>query len=262
MFFATPRRCTNKSQQVLHPTPLNPTLATRHQRKQKLRCSLRKVALQHFLFCSADIIFTKSCAATNEKLQCNIEKLRCKKVALSRRSCGFQAPTCRHPRLGQSLKQPTSSKPTRICTAPFEYGQSQELSGVRNPQCFLKSTAVQMGGVLPYKWEAYLQYKWEVYCWASPSSKLRSQEGPAIQMGRTAVQIGDVLPDFVDKKVVGVRVSETLPTEGGHPQRGVQIWVFLFQDGRCLICDALRFSMQNRQSSIWGQTALSLGVPL
>ena len=32
-----------------------------------------------------------------------------------------------------------------------------------------------MGGVL--------QYKWEVYCWASLSSKLRSQEGPAIQMG-------------------------------------------------------------------------------
>ena len=33
----------------------------------------------------------------------------------------------------------------------------QELSGdpLTNPQYFLKSTAVQMGGVLPYKWEAY-----------------------------------------------------------------------------------------------------------
>ena len=31
----------------------------------------------------------------------------------------------------------------------------QELSGDPNPQYFPKSTAVQMGGVLPYKWEAY-----------------------------------------------------------------------------------------------------------
>ena len=33
-----------------------------------------------------------------------------------------------------------------------------------------------MGGVL--------QYKWEVYCWVSLSSRLRSQEGTAIQIGR------------------------------------------------------------------------------
>ena len=38
-----------------------------------------------------------------------------------------------------------------------------------------RRTAVQMEGVL--------QYKWEVYCWVSPSSRLRNQEGPAIQMG-------------------------------------------------------------------------------
>ena len=36
-------------------------------------------------------------------------------------------------------------------------------------------TAVQMGGVL--------QYKWEAYCGHSLSSKLRSQESVAIQMG-------------------------------------------------------------------------------
>ena len=36
-------------------------------------------------------------------------------------------------------------------------------------------TAVQMGGVL--------QYKWEAYCRVSLSSKLRSQENTAIQMG-------------------------------------------------------------------------------
>ena len=41
-----------------------------------------------------------------------------------------------------------------------------------------RRTAIQMGGVL--------QYKWEVYCWVSLSSKEskpRSQEGTAIRMG-------------------------------------------------------------------------------
>ena len=38
-----------------------------------------------------------------------------------------------------------------------------------------RRTAVQMGGVL--------QYKWEVYCWVALSSRLRRQEGTAIQMG-------------------------------------------------------------------------------
>ena len=52
-----------------------------------------------------------------------------------------------------------------------------------SPEYFLKSTAGQMGGVLPYKWEAYCSTNGEVYCWASLSSRLRSQEGPAIQMG-------------------------------------------------------------------------------
>ena len=33
-----------------------------------------ETALQHSLFCSADIAFTKSCAATNEELHCNIGK--------------------------------------------------------------------------------------------------------------------------------------------------------------------------------------------
>ena len=37
----------------------------------------------------------------------------------------------------------------------FKVLKTQELSGDPNPQYFLKSTAVQMGGVLPYKWEAY-----------------------------------------------------------------------------------------------------------
>ena len=77
------------------------------------------------------------------------------------------------------------------------------------PEYFPKSTAVQMGGVLPYKWE--------VYCWVSLSSRLRSQEGPAIQMGgvlpykwgaycRTNWRCTAVL----SSRPVGVGVSETL----------------------------------------------------
>ena len=47
-----------------------------------------------------------------------------------------------------------------------------------------------MGGVLPYKWEAY--------SWVALYPRLGSQEGTAIQMGgRTAVQIGGVLQYFL-----------------------------------------------------------------
>ena len=87
----------------------------------------------------------------------------------------------------------------------------QKSSGDPNPQYFSKSTAVQMGGVLPYKWEAYCstngrrtagfpflrslearkvrRYKWGVYCRTN---------------GRcTAVLF---------RQVVRVGVSETLPS--------------------------------------------------
>ena len=57
----------------------------------------------------------------------------------------------------------------------LEIADGQKRSGDPNPQYFSKSTAVQMGGVLPYKWEAY--------CRVSLSSKLRSQESTAIEMG-------------------------------------------------------------------------------
>ena len=67
------------AQQVLNPTPLNPTPATCHKRKTE-------VALQFSESCAAELhcnirfsavwtsIFTKSCAATSEKQHCNIEK--------------------------------------------------------------------------------------------------------------------------------------------------------------------------------------------
>ena len=94
----------------------------------------------------------------------------------------------------------------------------QKRSGDPNPQYFSKSTAVQMGGVLPYKWEAYCstngrrtagfpflrslearkarRYKWGAYC-------------------RTNWRCIAVL----FRQVVGVGVSETLPIRGG-PTRG------------------------------------------
>ena len=64
-------------------------------------CCAAEVALQHWLFCSADVILTKSCAAASEKPQCNIEKAALQESgAFLPLSCGFQAPTFRHPRLG------------------------------------------------------------------------------------------------------------------------------------------------------------------
>ena len=87
----------------------------------------------------------------------------------------------------------------------------QKCSGDPNPQYFSTSTAVQMRGVLPYKWEAYCstngrciagfpflrslearkvrRYKWGAYCRTNG--------------GRTAVLF---------RQVVGVGVSKTLLT--------------------------------------------------
>ena len=64
-------------------------------------CCAAEVALQHSLYCGAEVIFTKCCAATSEKLQCNIENAALQESgAFLPLSCGFQAPTFRHPRLG------------------------------------------------------------------------------------------------------------------------------------------------------------------
>ena len=64
-------------------------------------CCAAETALQHSLFCSADVICTKSCAAANEKLHCNIEIAALQESgAFLPLSCGFQAPTFRHPRFG------------------------------------------------------------------------------------------------------------------------------------------------------------------
>ena len=64
-------------------------------------CCAAAVALQQWLFCSADVTLTKSGAAASEKLQCNIEKTALQESgAFLPLSCGFQAPTFRCPRSG------------------------------------------------------------------------------------------------------------------------------------------------------------------
>ena len=100
------RATLSQSASPVNPTHLNPTPATCHKRKRKLLCNFRNAALQKLhcnfsIFCSAEVILTKSCAAASENLQCNIEKAALQESgAFLPLSCGFQAPRLRHPRLG------------------------------------------------------------------------------------------------------------------------------------------------------------------
>ena len=83
------------------PHPCNMPQAKTEVALQFSECCAAETALQHSLFCSAEVIWTKSCAAANEKLHCNIEKAALQESgAFLPLSCGFQAPTFRHPRLG------------------------------------------------------------------------------------------------------------------------------------------------------------------
>ena len=66
---------------------------------------------------------------------------------------------------------------------PDLVNKSQKRSGDPNPQYFSKSIAVQIGGRTAVQMGGVLQYKWEAYCRVSLSPKLRSQESTAIQMG-------------------------------------------------------------------------------
>ena len=98
----------SNSQQVLNPTPLNPTPATRHMRKQKLRCSFRNAALQK-LHCNIGFSAVRKSFGPEAVLQqtkncnCNIEKAALQESgAFLPLSCGSQAPTFRHPRLGSA----------------------------------------------------------------------------------------------------------------------------------------------------------------
>ena len=83
----------------------------------------------------------------------------------------------------------------------------QELSGDPKPQYFLKRIAVQM----------VLQYRWEVYCWVSLSSRLRSQEGKAIQTGPVLPYKGRV------PMTSGVAPAKPNPRKADS-QAGSRIW--------------------------------------
>ena len=83
------------------PHPCNMPQAKTEVALQFSECCTAEVALQHSVFCSADVILTKSCAAASDKLHCNIEEAALQESgAFLPLSCGFQAPTFRHPRLG------------------------------------------------------------------------------------------------------------------------------------------------------------------
>ena len=83
------------------PRPCNMPQAKTEVALQFSECCAAETALQHWLFCSAEVILTKSCAAASEKLHCNIEKAALQESgAFLLPSCGFQAPTFRHPRFG------------------------------------------------------------------------------------------------------------------------------------------------------------------
>ena len=89
-----------------------------------LECCAADTALQHSLFCSADVMCTRSCAAANEKLHCNIEIAALQESgAFLPLSCGFQAPTFRQPRFGLADELPQIF--FRICFRNDHVGQAQ-----------------------------------------------------------------------------------------------------------------------------------------
>ena len=76
------------------PHPCNMPQAKMEVALQFLECCAAEVALQQSLFCNADVILTKSCAAASKKLHCNIAKAALQESgAFLPLSCGFQAPT-------------------------------------------------------------------------------------------------------------------------------------------------------------------------
>ena len=81
------------------PHPCNMPQAKTEVALQFSECCAAETALQHRLFCNAEVIWTKSCAAANEKLHCSVGKAVLQESgAFLPLSCGFQVPTFRHPR--------------------------------------------------------------------------------------------------------------------------------------------------------------------
>ena len=116
------------------PHPCNMPQVKTEVALQFLECCAAETALQHLLvFFSADVICTKSCAATSEKQHCNIEI-----AALQERgaflplSCGFQAPTFRHPRFGLAdfgaSNRERNTRTNFFLHRLFEHSQGSETS--------------------------------------------------------------------------------------------------------------------------------------
>ena len=107
------------------PRPCNMPQAKTEVALQFSECCAAETALQHRLFCSAGVIWTKSCTAANKKLHCNIEKAALQESgAFLPLSCGFQAPTFRHPRLGQADilgGRKTAQEKKQKCSLDFAY---------------------------------------------------------------------------------------------------------------------------------------------
>ena len=100
------QKCLREIFLPLKPHPCNMPQEKTEVALQFSECCGAETALQHWLFCSAEVICTKSCAAANEKLHCNIEKAALQESgAFLPLSCGFQAPTFRHPRFGPADKR-------------------------------------------------------------------------------------------------------------------------------------------------------------
>ena len=88
------------------PHPCNMPQAKTEVALQFSECCAAETALQHWLFCSAEVIWTNSCAAANEKLHCNIEKAALQESGafLQRFPAGFKPP-----RLGTHVSKPCFS---------------------------------------------------------------------------------------------------------------------------------------------------------
>ena len=103
----------------------------------------------------------------------------------------------------------------------------QKRSGDPNPPYFSKSIAVQMGGVLPYKWEAYCSTNGRRTAWFPFLRSLEARKVRQYKWGaycRTNWRCTAIL----FRQAVGLGVAETLPiavatTSYCHPDRHANV---------------------------------------
>ena len=129
----------------------------------------------------------------------------------------------------QRTGNPKNASTPLFCYALFKLGDH---SGDHNHQDFPKSTAVQMGGVLQYKWEAYCNTNGGSTDSISLSSERRGTKS-------TAVQIGGVL------QYKWEAYCDTFSRSGGGSENSVLTkWGFLWDS---TLRNCLRKSSENRR---------------